>query len=178
MTPIQGGAPLRLPPRLFEVWEAVRDRLRASVDLEKILSPDQTAVTTDRVILAGTPDAQKDRPAGASDASPWGMLWIVPITTLWNTEEPVGRDVVAPFLVRVDFHVPKQSTFPLQRRMEAAHEEAFRVLHGWRPSGLEFAEVHGLISRSIRPEPMPLWDEQRGLWYLSATYTAPVAPVP
>lgn len=175
---IQGALPTRKPPRLFEVWEAVRARLADSSELEAVLTPDTATETTDRIVLAGTEQAAKERPAGVSDTAPWGWLWIIPITQAWNVPELVGRDTLAPFLIRVDFHVPAGSSFPLQRRMEAAHEVVFDLLHGWSPTGLTFAQVVEPMHREVRPQPMPLWDAQRGIWYLSAVYHAYVEPAP
>lgn len=154
------------PPRLAAFWPMVVVRL---------------ATPAMATILGGAGRVYREigqpfEPEGAENAA-WGRVVVVPASTLWEPADGPGREARTAWLVRAEVHGAGDGydpTIPL----EAAHGEAFARLHGWMPGRIETAghvlQAFGRLPvwRETRPQPLPRWDDERGLWYMSAQYRA------
>lgn len=152
------------PPRVFELWAAMPARLDTA---------------TMQAILGGSGRIK----LGSDDLSPlgtesqvWGRIVIAPVRRFYGepTDEP-GRRRVVPFLIRSEVHSPG-GAFQPAIALEAAQNEAFARLHGWKPTGWSRARLVEPIWRETSPQSLPLWDESTGLWFLSSEYRAVLAP--
>lgn len=149
------------PPRLYRVWEAMMSRLRAE------MGPDVAG----QVYRAGT-----DPWNGAQDAQ-WWRLAIVPNTTAWAVPEQVGRGKVTRFNLRAEVHLPSDNWDPLPM-LEDVQGDAFLALHGWKPAAADLESNQGTVTSTVRlpirrnvaPEPIPLWDEDRDLWFTASEW--------
>lgn len=147
------------PPRFWGLWEAFKERLRTQ------LGPADPAA----VYRYGETDIWE----GAQE-NQWWRVAIVPVTTAFPTQELAGRFISIPFLIRTEVHMPTSA--PAHPKLEDLQADAFAALHGWKPEGLNFAKVQRRIWRESPPQAMPLWDDERDLWYLSAQYRVVVEP--
>lgn len=153
--------------RLAPFWAAVKAQL-STARMDAILGG------AGRVYLVTDDYAA---PEGA-ESSAWGRVVVVPTMTLWPEAEggetyrwPVG------WLVRAEAHDPGGRYDP-NVALEAAQDEAAQRLHGWLPGAFSAAMIAEPVQRWSRPQPLPLWDATRGLWYNSAGFRTQAAPVP
>jgi hypothetical protein len=155
------------PPRVSELWEAIKPRLD-TVRMQSILGGTGRIVRVDQDLS----------PYGAETAA-WARCVIVPVRRIYGEPaEGAGRNRDVRFLLRTEVHAPSGDTaYNPGIAAEAAQGEGFAQLHGWVPTGFTYARVVGAISRETAPQSLPLWDDQTGLWYLSAEYRAWLAPV-
>lgn len=102
---------------------------------------------------------------------------ILPVRRLYGElSEGAGRVRPVPFLIRADIHSPSDDYNPAIAA-EAAHEEAFARLHGWMPAAFARGRAMEPMYRETSPQSLPLWDDDLGVWFLSAEYRAVLAPV-
>lgn len=149
------------PPRTGGLLGAILSRLGGAIDLGGILGG------TGRIFLITDPSATVD--LGGQDEA-WGRGVIAPIRRVFGEpESQLGRARLIPFLVRFDVHSPGGSYNP-HVTLEAAHTEAFRLLHGWTPGPLAHARMNLPVWRHADPQSLPLWDNETGVWFTSAEY--------
>lgn len=156
-------SPSPTPPRLWEVWDALKARL-STTRMAELLGGAGRVYT-----------AVEEYPDRESPRAPWGRVVIVPVTRPGG-QELGGRERLPEFLVRAEVASPGGGYNPA-RMLEAVHDEAFGRLEGWRPEGLTLASVQFPVYRHRAPQAMPLWDEDRGLWILSAAYRFVAGPI-
>lgn len=152
------------PPRVWELWEAVRTRLD-SARMQTILDG------AGRIRLV-----HEDLSALGAEGTVWGRIVIVPVRRIYGEPtESAGRSRAVPFLLRTEIHSPGGGHNPAIP-LEAAQDEGFVLLHGWKPEGFTRARVVGRLWRESAPQALPLWDDELGVWFLSAEYRAVLAP--
>lgn len=156
------------PPRVAGFWGAVKARLLAGPRMAAILGG------AGRVYLLTDPH---DDPEGA-EGRPWGRIVLLPVTSPFAGPEQAGRDRLLSFLARSEFNDIEDPEYNVLLSLDAAQEEVFRQLHGWRPAdgSIPGANVFGAVHRSAAPDVMPLYDDTRGLYYVSSTYEALLEP--
>lgn len=103
------------------------------------------------------------RPEGGA-AVPWKRLVIVPGTNPWETENVTVFKVAIKFLCRVEHSNFQAEGYDHQLAMDAIMAECYDQLQGWAPEGLTRFKVMFPLYQYSHPQPLPLWDEQRGLW--------------
>ena len=161
-----GAAPA--PPRIAELWGLLKTRLDSAAM--------QAALGGAGRIFLITEDGAGE-PQG-SEAQQWGRLVIAPVRRAFGEPESgPGRDRMVPFMVRADAHPPGGvAAFDPTIALEAAHAEAFTLLHGWTPVGLTKASMDRPMWRHTDPQSLPLWDDDHGVWFMSAEYRGWLAP--
>lgn len=156
-----GAAPT--PPRTRSFFEAVRAQLSASARLSTILGG------ADRIIM-GDEDMT---PFGSQD-TPWGRVVVIegmgPALSI--PSEP-GRRRTIPFSVRVDVHSPGGG-YDYRIAMQAAQQEVFELLHGFRPE-LTDARIVGVVEQTDIVIGRG-WDEQMDVYFETSGYRATLAP--
>lgn len=161
--PFYGIAPT--PPRAYELWAAMKTRL----DTARM----RTILGGAKRIRLVTDDLS---PLGAETAA-WGRVVIVPVRRLYGEPaEGAGRTRELPFLIRTEVHAPDAAYNPAIAA-EAAQNEAFARIHGWAPAAFTYGRVIGPMSRETVPQSLPMWDNDLGVWFLSAEYRAVLAPI-
>lgn len=145
------------PPRLANFWTAVRDRLRADATLIGLLGG------ADRITKSYEPDYE------GSENVQWQRLVIVPVTTAFPVEDTNGGFVLAPFLVRVDIHLPGEVGDPLVK-LELVQNRAYALLHGWLPAPIVGLSIHLHVYRATTPQAAPLYDPEMDMQFTSSEY--------
>lgn len=154
------------PPKLYQVWEALADRLRTNLGA-----------------LPGYTDASQVYRSGRDPytgkaGEQWWRVQLQPIIRAWPTPEQPGRTSVTPFYVRAEVSVP--DGLDAEPMLENLQAEAFAALHGHRPGtlasseGTDAATVRLPIVRDDPPDPVALWDADAELWYSMARYIVTV----
>lgn len=152
------------PPRLWEVWDAVKTRL-STARMTSILGG------AGRIYLPWD-DYGKDEDVRTA---PWGRLIIRPVRKAWPTSELGGRERLPLFLLVTEFSSPGGGWNPA-RAHEDAHDEGFLRLEGWIPTGLTKVAIQFPIHRRRAPFEVPERDPERGLWLNSSEFGTVVKP--
>ena len=161
--PYYGAAPT--PPRTGELWAAMKARLDTARMQSILGGAGRIRLLTESMAPLGT------------ESETWGRVVIVPVRRMFGEPaEGAGRNRNLAFQIRTDIHGPGGSYDPAIAA-EAAQNEAFDRLHGWNPGAFTYGRVVGPISRETAPQSLPLWDDDLGVWFLSAEYRAILAPV-
>lgn len=152
------------PPRLAELWPAMRERLNTAAMAAVLGGLGRTYAAMDHY---------EDDEGGRDEA--WGRVVVVPATRAFDVQEAPDRIRVPPVLVRAEVNDPGEGydpTIPL----EAAQDEAFKRLEGWRPAGLQRLGIMLPFFRRRPPEPLPIYDGGRGLYVSSSEYALVAGP--
>lgn len=153
-----------VPPRVSDLWPLVKTHL-SSATMQTILGgAGRVKLITDSMA-----------PEGAETAA-WGRLVIAPGQRFFGQPaEESDRGTLVPWLIRAEIHSPGGSYNPAIA-LEAAQAEAFKLLHGWEPTGLTKARATQLAYRERGPQSFPSWDETNGLYWTSAEYRIYLLP--
>jgi hypothetical protein len=149
---------MKRPPRLEEIWEQVKLRL----DTARMQSFTRGAK---RIYLESDDYAA---PESGIDLA-WGRAIIVPTQTAWPTTEAPGQMIPVAFLVRGEVNDFKDPGFHKGKVLSGIQDETYAQLYGWTPSSSQ-ALVVLQIFLFRPPQPLPLWEEGRGVWFTSAEY--------
>lgn len=166
----QARAGVTVNPAPF--WQDVKARLSTAEAL-RILQNDRPDLhPLGRVYLA---HEDYSRPVGATGAR-WGRLEVVPTTTLWPAAETEPGYRGLGWLVRSVANVEAGSDpgTMLNRLQTIAWEQ----LNGWAPKNQPkgYMAVRP-IWRQRGPQPMPEWDPDRKLWWLSSEFRAEITRI-
>jgi hypothetical protein len=156
------------PPRAVEFWSRVVTRLN-SPDMANILHGANRIFRRDQ--------AGAERPP-ADPTEVWGRGVVSPIVRLYGEPESrPDRSREVTWAVRFDVFSPGGlSGYDPAITLEAAHLEAFHRLQGWTPTGMLRANVTHPIWRLRDPQAVPLWDDDYGVWFMSAEYRTYLMP--
>jgi hypothetical protein len=165
--------------RPSELFDAIKARLAASEMLQNTLRGRAANPEHNRVYLSDDDYSLPDGPEG----TPWGRLVVMPPTTPWDFTFSESALRPVSFLVKVEYANYTTAAFRPRRAIEAAHVEAFALLHGWVPTTLDGAPFRHLlvgwrIYRVTDPQPMPFWDAERSLWYSTCEYRTQITSAP
>lgn len=153
-----------VPPETSGLWAATVARLASSTMNTILGGSGRVKMVTDSMA-----------PEGA-ESEAWGRLVIAPVQRFFGeAAEEADRGRLVPWLIRAEVHSPGGNFNPLLT-LQAAHREAYRLLHGWHPGALTRARVQGLAYRELPPQPFPSWDETNGLYWMSAEYRIYLLP--
>ena len=110
-----------------------------------------------------------------SELLPWGRVVLVPGTTLWPIVEFAGGTRQIQFMVRAEVNNFGQPGWSPLRMLEGVHDEAYGLLQWWVPEGVTDFQTVVHVYRASPPQALPMWDEGRNLWMLSANYRTEAA---
>lgn len=153
-------------PRLANFWDAMKTRLN-SARMQQILEG------SNHIYRA---DEDYSQPPGTKTLSErWGRLVIIPPTNLWEDIAIPGETRRVNWFIRTEVNSIRQAGYNIGKQLEAAQDEAHVQLDGWSPTGLAGVNVIFEVYRWTDPQPLPLWDPDRGLFFLSSEYRCEVA---
>jgi hypothetical protein len=151
---------------VWELWDYLKTRL-STERMERLLGgEDRVYKTTEAFSAEG----------GENEV--WGRVVIVPTATLWRAQFAPNETRKVGFLVRGEVHAPPlETSFDPSRLLDAIQREASELLHGHVPPG---PFVHMMVALPIyqwsHPQPVPLLDDARGVFYTSSEFRVEVAP--
>jgi len=153
--------------RYTEFWQAVKAQLNTAL-MQSILGGPA------RVYLESDDYSQPEGVEGGE----WGRLVIVPTATLWaDADSSMGPTRNLAFMVRVELSNFTQVGYDHTIPLDAAQDEAENQLVGWVPVGFTRINVVLPIYLQANRQPLPLWDEDRGLYFTSAQFRTEVTKV-
>jgi hypothetical protein len=106
---------------------------------------------------------------------PWGRLVIVPSQNLWAPTPGVGPTVGVPFLTRAEFNPIANPEFNVQKSLDAIQDECYMQLYGYKLPSMSYAQTAMPVWQNRPPQPLPLWDEERRLYFTSAEWRFEIA---
>lgn len=154
----QAGASVRLAP----FWRQVQARLSTSAMLAEL--------TGGRVYRAS-----EDYAAPEAPRAPWGRLVLVPVTTLWPTGELDSAVRGINWLVRAELMPPSAPAYDPALVLEKVQQLTSEQLQGWLPPPQDGVLVRLAVYRARPPQPMPEWEPERALWWLSSEFRCEVS---
>lgn len=152
--------------RFWEVWDELLARLNTA-RMQHILQGG-------KIYLEGSDYSQ---PEGAED-KPWGRLILVPTANLWPDDTGVGPTRTLSFLSRAEVHPIRSAAFNPQKTLDGLQDEVFVQLSGYviQPHKYVMGATPLWLARGAQP--LPLWDDERGMYFTSAEWRCEVAPPP
>lgn len=154
--------------RVAEFWPALKTRLATSRMTELLYGTGRIYHVTDDFS-----DAE-----GAESAA-WGRVVIIPVTLLWQSlkQDAPGATRAVDFMLRAEVNDLGSSSYDPTDNLEAIHEECYTQLEFWTPVGFERMVTAFMVYRTSPPQGLPMWDEGRHLWMMSADYRFEAAAV-
>lgn len=150
--------------RYWEIWE----HLKVYLNTPRMIAVLQGG----KIYLEGTDYSRPE-----SDlAKPWGRLVIVPTQNLWPDEPGSGPTRTLAFLTRAEFNAITDPGFNVQKSLDAIQDECVIQLDGHVLPAMQYAQTALPLWMNRPPQPLPLWDETRGLYFTSAEWRGEVAP--
>lgn len=108
---------------------------------------------------------------------PWGRLILVPTQTVWPSSDAKNITEPLAWLVRAEVADFRDPSFSTQKALENVQDEAWNALYLKAPLGI----AHLLVVQPFylqRPgQPLPQWDEGRGLWWSSSEWRCMVMSI-
>lgn len=155
--------------RLGQFWVDMQARLSTPETLGILRDGRPASAVPNARVYRATEDFSED--AGPSTAR-WGRQVIIPAETLWPGAEVDSWYRGAGWLVRSEMNdftgAGYDPTIPLERLQQIAYEQ----LNGWAPTPGPTTDymVTRPIWRQRPPQPMPEWDGDRELWWMSSEF--------
>jgi hypothetical protein len=151
--------------RYWEVWDVLKARLASARML--------TILQGGKVYLEGDDYSQ---PEGPED-KPWGRLVIVPGQNLWPDEPGIGPTSTMSFLTRAEGNPITNPGFNLQKLLDGIQDECYSQLAGFTIPKMNYVMGALPIWLNRPAQPLPLWDDSRGLGFTSAEWRTELASV-
>ena len=153
------------PVRLADYWKTVKAHVATTA-----LS---TVLVTGKVYLEGE---DYSKPEGA-EGGQWGRVVLVPTMTSFPTAPLNSEFIDIGLLVRAEFSNYQNVNYRPQVALEAALQLCYRQLHGWVPAATSQVQP-ATAFMLIKPwQDLPMWDDQRGLYFLSMLFNSKVTHV-
>lgn len=150
-----------------EFWAATKARLNTALMQQILGGPNRVYLESE----------DYSRPEGV-EGGEWGRVVIVPTATLWaDADSSMGPTRNLAFMVRAELSNYTKPGYDHTIPLDAAQDEAENQLVGWWPIGLTRISVVLPIYLFAARQPMPLWDEDRGLYFTSAQFRTEVNKV-
>lgn len=164
--------PAAAPPRLWWLWDLVRSRLD-DPQIEAQTKPAKYTAGTGAAPYRDVELVWLKLPIG-DDNSAWARLVVIPVTLPFGITDQPGRELIVPWLVRVDVKIPANSQADPYPTLEILQRWAFDRLHGWRPAAAQLlhAKVRLAVWREAAPQSAPLFDPATRLYYTSSEFRA------
>lgn len=149
--------------RFWELW----DHLRTLLPSTRMLAILQGG----KVYLEGDDYSKPEGPEGDI----WGRLVVLPTARMWDDQVGTGPTRNVSFLVRAEAHPNWVEGTRPDKLLDAAQDEATILLSGHTIPKLTYIMGAIPLWQARPPQPMMLWDEQRGLYFTSAEWRCEVA---
>ena len=153
-----------IPARYRQLWNVVKVHVNTAV-LQSIL-------VTGKVYLEGENYSQPEGPEGGQ----WGRVVLVPTSSPFpaaSQEAFLSLGV----LVRSETSNFENVNYAPQVALEAQQWALYTQLQGWLPPATTFLQPASAF-RLVRPwQELPLWDQVRGLYFMSSVYQIMVTHV-
>lgn len=150
-----------------EFWQAVKTRLNTAT-MQAVLGG------ANRVYLESE---DYSKPEGV-EGGEWGRVVIVPTATLWaDADSSMGPTRNLAFMVRAELSNFTKLGYDHTIPLDAAQDEAENQLIGWCPGGLTRIVILLPLYLQANRQPLPLWDDDRGLYFTSAQFRTEVTKV-
>ena len=151
--------------RYHEFWLRVKERLSTPRMLQLLQGG--------KVYLEGENYSQ---PENTDQTKIWARLVIVPTSTLWPEDPGIGPMRRMGFLTRAEVHSNNDPAYFPQQTLDAIQDECLVQLRHYEVPKQKYIMGARGIWQHRPPQPLPLWDETRGLYFTSAEYRVEVAP--
>lgn len=108
----------------------------------------------------------------------WGRMVIVPSQTAWPDTNAPGPITQLSFIVRseVTGNFSRPGFIP-SANLEAQQVIVYSQLDGFLPTDLLYLRVAMPLFLQRVPQPLPLWDDPRQIWFTSSEWRGYVSPV-
>ncbi len=106
----------------------------------------------------------------------WSRVVVVPAVRAWAEIDTPGEIRTVGFLIRSEANDVRLAGYDVGTMLEASQDEAYARLHGWKPTGFTRFVVALPFYRWTPPQPVPMWDGERHLWFLSSEFRVDLAP--
>lgn len=150
--------------RVWEVWDHLRTLL-SSTRMTTILQGG-------KVYVEGLDNYAQPE---AAETTLWGRLVLVPSQRMWDDVVGIGPTRSISFLVRSEVHPTYVPGTKVHQMLEGLQDEAFILLQGHIIPKMTY--VMGALPLWVArpPQPLPLWDPDRGLYFTSSEWRCEVA---
>jgi hypothetical protein len=159
----------QLMPSYQHIWDQVKVRLHDDPTLQtRMYGPGH-------VYLEGESYEQPER----SNALPWCRLVVAAAVSLWPEPEAPGPLVQVAFIVRAECNRFQVSGYDHQLALEGLHVRVNQLLSGWAPPPIDGKGTRIIIPIHVRRpiDPRPMWDEGRGVFFVTAEYHAEASTI-
>lgn len=159
--------------RYTELWNAIKVRLDTA-RMRKILTDNKNLTDPARIYLVND---EYDTPEAPIDTL-WGRLVLVPTQTAWPDDGAPGLTTKLSFLTRGEVNGSFiRKGYSHQTTLDAIQTEVYDQLYNWTPPDMEFIAVRYPFFLNRQPQPMPLWDDTRQLYFTSAEWRTELVPL-
>lgn len=142
-----------------EFWNAVKVRLNSAL-MQQLLG-------SGKIYLESEDYSAPEGPEGTQ----WHRLVIVPSATLWAAaDSDMGPTRSLAFMTRAEGSNFQKAGYDYTIPLDAIQDEVENLLIGWTPVGMTRIYAILPIYLFAGRQPLPLWDEGRGLHFNSAQY--------
>lgn len=154
-----------IPVRYRQLWNLVKQHVGTS----SLLS----ILVVGKVYLEGEDYSQ---PEGA-EGGQWGRVVLVPTSSPFPAA-PTNEELLSlGMLVRSEVSNFQNVNYMPQVALEAQQWELYTQLQGWLPPATTFLKPASAF-RLVRPwQELPMWDQVRGLYFISSVYQIMVTHV-
>lgn len=149
--------------RYWEMW----DHLRAYLPSVRMLSILQGG----KVYIEGDDYSQPEGPETAM----WGRLIIVPSQRMWEDQVGTGPTRSCSFLTRAEAHPSYAPGARVDKLLDGIQDEATVLLNGHIIPKATYIMGALPLWQARPPQPLPLWDDDRGVYFTSAEWRLEVA---
>lgn len=150
--------------RHWEIWDHLRTLL-PSTRMLSILQGGKVYIEGDNYTT----------PEGAETAF-WGRLIIVPSARMWEDQVGTGKTQSMSFLTRAECHPNWVVGTRPDKMLAGIQDEAYKLLDGYVLPRLTYVMGALPLWQARPPQPLPLWDEERGVYFSSAEWRTELAP--
>lgn len=153
------------PIRYWEIWDHLRVYL-ASARMLSILQGGKVYVEGD----------DYSKPEGPTNTI-WGRLVLVPSQRMWEDQVGTGPTRSLAFLSRAEGNPNWVDGTRIDKLLDGIQDEVTKLLTGHALPKATYVMGAIPLWQSRPPQPLPLWDEQRAVFFTSAEWRCEVAGV-
>lgn len=149
--------------RTWEMWDHLRVLL-ASVRMLELLQGGKVYLEGDDYT---TPDGPEDKI--------WGRLILVPSQRMWEDQIGTGPTRSISFLTRAEAHPNFVPGTRVDKLLDAIQVEVETLLTGHIVPRMTYMMGALPMWQARPPQPLPLWDEDRGMYFTSSEWRTELA---
>lgn len=150
--------------RYWEFWSTLKAYLAANANLMRVLSGG-------KVYVEGQDYSKPEGP----ENQPWGRLVLVPTNRIWEDQVGTGPTREMSFLTRAEVNPITDVNFSAQKLLDGIQAHTTESLDGYVLPKL--THIMGALPLWVArpPQPLPLWDDDRAVYFTSAEWRCEVA---